>query len=221
MQKTEIAFWRTFLGIKTKKGYLPTVNLSRPTDPKGRYSDSHPQHDNGVGFTFHHDGSCSMDISNESIIRDIISGSRNHLRFVMTPKVLEQLGRFLCKIGVELICRIDPGHARSDVFQQARLYARKGTMSDLWPIFYYSSGQICNLIRRIDDENEQIDCYSFSLLDIPPHYIALDLKIGTSHWVICLNDQWPTPDIKIAFPDKDLKLLWYNQESLRRYRAPS
>ncbi len=215
LQKTEFAFWRAFLGIRTKKGNLPSVDLSQDRGRKGIYPGIHHQHDNGLGFTFHGDGSCSVEISDDSIVRDILSAERKQFQFVITPKVLEQLGRFLCKIGIELICSLHPARARSDIFQNARNYARFGAKKDLWPIFQYSSGSINDLRRLRDNEYEEIDCYEYSLFEVGGEYTLLRLKVGTNNWVVCLNDQWPTPKLKAAFPEVDLQLIWYPRESFR------
>lgn len=215
IQKTEIAFWRAFLGIRTKKSAWTSVDLSQPRENKGIYPDTHPMHDNNVGFCFHDDGTCSVDIYEDSIVRDILLEKRNRFNVVMTPKVLEQLSRFFCKVGIELICIIDPTLARSDVFRRAREYARLGSMNDLWPIFYYSSGNIGDLRRHCEDGHEEVDCYEYSLFEIGAEYTLLRLNIGTSNWVVCLNNQWPSPEIRKAFPETDLQLIWYPRESYR------
>lgn len=155
LQKTEIAYWRTILGIRTKKGKLPSVNLSQPSKPKGTLPDLHWKRDSGIGFTFHDDGSCSIEINDATVIRKIVAGDRTQFNFVMTPKVLHELGRFLCKIGVELLCSVDPTGARADAFKSARNYARYGSTSDLWPIFHYSSGGIRDLRRIVDSDWEK------------------------------------------------------------------
>ena len=73
LQKTSIAFWRAFLGIKTKKGRYPSVDLSQPKQSKGVFPAVHPEHSNGIGFTAHGDGSTSVDISDDSVIRSLLS----------------------------------------------------------------------------------------------------------------------------------------------------
>lgn len=215
LEKTEMAFWRAFLGIRTKKGRLPSVDLSQPSKPKGTLPDIHVRHDNGIGFTFHDDGSCSVEINEDAIVRDILSGEKTQFDFVMTPKVLHELGRFLCKVGIELICSVDQGRARAEIFELARKYARYGSTGELWPIFHFSSGGIGDLTRSLDGGREEIDCYDFSLLEVEDKYTLLRLKVGTSNWVVCLNEQWPTPRIKAAFPEADIQLIWYPSEIFR------
>ena len=138
LQKTPIAFWRTQLGIRTKRGKLPSVDLSQPKREKGVWPSVHPEHDNRIGFTSHEDGSTSVDIDNAEVIREIRSGERNQFQFVMTPKLLFVFARFLCKIGVELLCVDNEARARSSTFERARRFARYGELENLWPLFHYT-----------------------------------------------------------------------------------
>lgn len=216
LQRTSLAFWRAFLGTRTKKGKLPSVNLSQPDKHKGIFPDRHPQHSDGIGFSAHQDGSCSVEISNESTVHELLKNEREQFQFVMTPKLLHEFGRFLCKIGVELICSIDRSQAREKEFEAARTYARYGSMADLWPIFHFSSGNIQDIRRLVDDETEEVDCFDYSVLEVREKYTLLRFKIGTDNWIICLNEQWPTPEIRCAFPENDIQMIWYPRESFRK-----
>jgi hypothetical protein len=213
--KTDLAFWRAFLGIRSKKGKLPSVDLSLPKKFKGVFPSTHSRHSDEIGFTAHEDGSISVENFDETIIREILSGERRQFQFVMTPNILHQFGRFLCKIGVELVCRVDPRQARSERFQAARVYARHGSTVELWPIFHFSSGDIRSLRRLNDDGTEDVDCYSYSLIEVGKRYTLSLLKVGTNNWVTCLNEQWPTPEIRRAFPEFELQMIWYPKESFR------
>ena len=70
LEKTPFAFWRSFLGIKTKKGKLPSVQLSPPA--KGRIPATHPLTDE-IGFTAHQDGTTSVDIGTPSLVHHILT----------------------------------------------------------------------------------------------------------------------------------------------------
>ncbi|MBN1942521.1 MAG: hypothetical protein JW849_04420 [Phycisphaerae bacterium] len=217
--KTPIAFWRTFLGIQKKKGKLPHVNLSQPKKQKGRLSSIHKIHDNFVGFTCHDDYSISVDIDDSNIIRDIIAGTQKEFKFVFTPYVLSMMGRFFCKIGIELLCLNDRKHARSHFFDQARNFARNGNGIDLWPIFHGQSGTIQVLKKRsMDNEGlkEEVFCYHYQLLELDSGYTLLVLTIGTDVWIISLNDPYPKPVICDAFPDNKIKLIWYTPEEVEK-----
>lgn len=217
LQKTPLAFWRAFLGIKTKKGKLPAVNLSQPNRAKGRLPSTHLAHDNKVGFTAHVDGSTSIEIDDPKIIREILDDKRTDIRFVMTPKLLFTLGRFLCKIGVELLCVSDQNVARSERFEGARQFARYGNPGSLWPIFFFTKGKLSDFSNLRVDTNgliEEVDCYRYGLIEIGQRYTLAHLRVGTDNWAVCLNDPSPTAEIQAAFPEQDLQCIWYSPEEI-------
>lgn len=213
LSKSPIAFWRTWLGIRTKKGKLPSVDLSQPKRPKGILPATHPLHDNGVGFAAHDDGSTSVDIDDPQIVADILAGRRSSFQFVLSPKVLHMLARFLLKVGVELLASHDRAAARSSEFDDARAHARFGSGDRLWPIFHSSSGRLSDL-RRLDCTEHHVDehvlCYEYALLSID-EYTLLRFKIGMDVWVISLAARYPDPRIRSAFPGEELRLLWYQE----------
>lgn len=215
LEKSPLAFWRTFLGIKTKRGALPHVDLSNPKKQKGRLPALHPLHDNLVGFTCHDDYSISVDISDDKIIKEISGGERNQFTFVFTPLVLSMMGRFFCKVGAELLCLADASLARSDKFIKARFFARHGDYKDLWPFFHIHSGNSKSLREiRMDKDGllENVLCYHYRLLEISNLYTLLALTVGTDTWIISLNDPYPTPIIQSGFPGQEMNLIWYNRE---------
>lgn len=214
--KTPLAFWRTYLGIRKKKGKLPHVNLSQPKRDKGRLAVKHPLHDNLVGFTCHDDYSVSVDIEDDSIVREIISGKRNEFKFVFTPFILFMMARFFLKIGVELVCTHDSAYARSKAFSLARRFARFGEFDGLWPIFHFQSGNLNDLKElRTDSEGvvEEVFCYHYYLLEVAQKYILFVLTVGIDTWIICLNEPYPKPIIRLAFPGQKLNLIWYSLET--------
>lgn len=218
LQKTVFGFWRTFLGIRSKKGRLPSVDLSQPKSQSGRFRSRHKLHTDGVGFTAHEDGSTSVEINKDSIIQSLFSSDTVEFQFVMTPKVLNYLGRFLCKIGIELICKVDRALARSEKFGLSRTYARRGHSTELWPVFHYSEGVINELRSHKEyglEIEETIECFDFSLVELEGNYILLRLKVGTDNWVVCLSENYPTPKIRDAFPGRELSLIWYPPDRLR------
>lgn len=215
LQKSPIAFWRAFLGIRTKRGELPSVDLSQPRSEKGVFPTTHPAHDNNVGFTAHEDLSTSVDIDDIQKLRAIANGARTSFRFVMTPKVLFVFGRFLCKVGVELLCVADENRARDEGFERARRFARFGDFVGLWPIFHFDEGDIDGFRHiRLDKDGpfEDVDCYSYRLIDINRRYTVAQLRVGTDNWVVCLNEPFPDTEIRSAFPGHELKCIWYSPE---------
>jgi len=218
LSKTPLAFWRTYLGIRKKRGTLPHVDLSQPKQQKGRLPGVHYLHDNLIGFTCHDDYSVSVDIDNDQIIKDILNGTRTSFTFVFTPLVLAMMGRFFCKVGIELVCLADPERAYSHMFAKSRKFARFGEFDGLWPVFHFRSGNLQDLKKRFFDSEgllEEVFCYDYCLLDFRKKYILSTLTIGTDTWVVSLNDPFPTPEICSAFPGEELKLIWYSPEEVR------
>ena len=217
LSKTPIAFWRTYLGIKTKKSELPSVDLSLPKIRKGRLPNVHPESDD-FGLKAYIDGSTEVTLESEVLRDDIISGKRNQLNLILTPLVLQMMGRFLCKIGIELICLSDSNLARSAQFDQARNYARSPKPRELWPLFHFEKGNPRQFISTIlDTKNERlekVECYSYRVIDLYHIYTLLHFSIGTDNWVISLNNQYPTVLVKNAFPGDDLNLIWYSPQEL-------
>jgi len=220
--KTPLAFWRTYLGIRKKKGKLPHVELSQPRRQKGRLPAVHNLHDNLIGFTCHDDYSVSVDIGDDRVVRQLMSGKRDEFTFVFTPLVLSTMGRFFLKVGLELVCSLDSSRSRSDGFSRARRFARLGDFECLWPIFHFQSGNLKNLKKhRIDSQGiiEEVSCYSYRLLEVADKYTLSVLTVGTDTWVVCLNDPYPTPVIRSAFPDEELNLIWYAPEEIQQREA--
>lgn len=212
LAKTPLAFWRTYLGIKTKKGKLPTVNLSIPNKYKGTIPITSKYHDNEGGFTYHKDGSISVDIDDEQMIKEIIENKKDKFQFVFSPFHLIQLGRFFGKIGIELLCREDTQIAREEQFDDLRKYVRFGAKKEIWPLFHATKGGLRNSRHYSVKEGELLETvtfyrYSIGKFDI---YFLLSFLIGTDLWVICLNNRYPRPIIREAFdPPVDLQLIWY------------
>jgi hypothetical protein len=130
LDKTAIAFWRAFLRIKTKDGDEPSVDLSQPEKDKGVFPSVHPEHDD-IGLSSFPDGAVSIDLHSENIVHRLLAQQRRgdetgQFKIVMTPKLLQMLGRFLWKVGIEILCEDDPDHARQARYDSARKYAREG-----------------------------------------------------------------------------------------------
>ena len=102
LDKTPLAFWRVFLRIRTKKGYVPAVHTRQPRENKGSIPERHRRHDN-LGFTAHEDGPISVDIDDDEIVRDMLDGTRTDFKMVLSPKKLHMLGRFLGKVGLGIL----------------------------------------------------------------------------------------------------------------------
>lgn len=143
LEKSPVGFWRVFLGTTTKKGNRPRVDMSQPRK-SGLLPATHKHHDD-LAFQSHADESVEITKISPEILREIREGTRTEFRVVFTPHMLYMLGRFLCKVGIELLCVADPADARTSRFDAARHYARCGPSRPLWPILWAQDGEIDDL----------------------------------------------------------------------------
>jgi hypothetical protein len=225
LDKTPLAFWRVFLRIPTKKGNLPAVDTRQPSGDKGTIPERHRRHDN-LGFAAHEDGSISVDIDDDEIVRGILDGTRTDFKMVLSPKMLHMLGRFLGKVGLGILATSDPTRARDERFDQARRYARYGDFRGLWPLFHYTQGRLDELRHSVivgpdgEEHVEQIDLYSYALLEATGRYTLFRFNMGVDNWVICLDDPFPHPVIREAFPGTSMNLIWYEDEQWKKSKKP-
>lgn len=217
LEKTPIGVWRTLLCITTKKGRFPSVSMSQPSVRKGRFPERHQLHDN-VGFTAYPDGSTSVDIDDNEIIRGIANQTKGQFNLVLTPKLLHMLGRFLGKVGLGMLAISDWARAHGSRFDAIRKYSRFGEFRELWPIFSYTEGVIGQWRRpKLLNSNgetilEDVDLYAYRFFQVAGRYTLFRFSMGVDNWVICLDDPYPNPIIRSAFPGQDLKLIWYESK---------
>jgi len=217
LEKTPIGVWRTILGIPSKKRLLPSVNVSQRREEKGTFPARHQCHDN-ISFTHHYDGSTSVDLHNKEILQDIKNVAKHQFNLVLTPKLLHMLGRFLGKVALGILAISDGVRARDERFDSIRRYSRFGGLKKLWPIFSYTNGKIGDWRKPqlLDSTGEtlveELTLYKYGFFEVANIYTLFRFSIGVDNWVICLNDQYPNPVIRSAFPGQDLKLIWYESE---------
>jgi hypothetical protein len=225
LDKTPLAFWRVLLQIRTKKGNVPACDTGQLREDKGTIPDRHAHHED-LGFTAHEDGSISVDIDDGEIIRDILQGTKTDFKMVLSPKKLHMLGRFLGKVGLGILATNDAARARDQRFDQVRRYARYGDFKGLWPLFHYTQGLLQDLKHPAiigpdgKEHVEEVHLYSYGLLEVAGTYTLFRFNMGIDHWLICLDDPYPNPVIREAFPGTDLNLIWYEEEQWRKDRIP-
>ncbi len=215
LNKTPIGFWRVLFSTKTKKNKLPFVDFTKKDERKGIFPDFSDEHDN-IQFQSHSDFSTELIASSQSD-KHSQNNKNGELKYVITPKVIHEIGRFLGKIGIEIICQDNPERARLDEFKSMRRYVREGCLKDLWPIFHMVEGDIKSLFEYIkigESLEERVVCYSYKMLEIGP-YIVFNLKIGTDSWFIPLNQQFPHPGIS-ELMGKNVNTIWYSKEQWKR-----
>ncbi len=215
LNKTPIAAWRAMLGTTTKKGKRPKVDLSQPREQRGILPCVSPYHDD-IAFELQADESVAITMS-EELVGQVERGERSQFSFVLTPHVLYMMGRFLCKVGLELVCIVDPADARSARYDVARKYARFGPWNPLWPILWYQTGSLDQLKVWKRDELGilvESECYTYWLADVRQHRI-FEFGIGTDRFVIVLDQALCPLLLETQIANPECQVLWYSAESLR------
>jgi len=215
LHRTPIGFWRTLFTIKTKKNKLPVVDFIKNRKSKGIFPDHSSHHDN-IQFQAHSDFSTEL-ITSAPIEKYLQNETDGKLNYVFTPKVIHEIGRFLGKIGIEIICHDNQEKARLDEFNEIRKYVREGSQMEIWPIFHSTEGDINSsfeYIKKAGNLEEKVTCYTYRVFQIGA-YTLLNLKIGTDSWFICLNQQFPHPEI-IKFMGNNVKAIWYSKQQWKK-----
>lgn len=211
LEQTPIAFWRSYLGITTKKKHLPSVNLDPPL--KGAIPAFHPATDTGIGFTAHENGSTSIDVENPVFIERLLMDDTPNYRFVLSPWHLSILARFLGKMGLEYVALVDLDYALSAQFDHIRSFVRYGSTKHLWPIFWGQQGKLEELKGPIVwdgwEGSQEIECYRYALGKMMGGEMLFAFLIGIDLMVICLTGRLPNPDIEKSVAGVKLCCVYY------------
>lgn len=221
LEKTMFAFWRTFQGIKTKKGKLPSVNLDPPVKRNQHKKEllpaRHPRGHYGIGLVTHDD--YSVEIVTDSPHSHSRLLTKQRYEMVLTPWHLSIIGRFLGKMGLELVALHDPVKALSKEFDQIRKYVREGSTSSLWPFYIGKHGSLEDLKTEwspIEGTYEQdIFCYQFSLGITNKEEYVFAFHIGIDLFFICLshNNQLDDEFVTKSVEGVPLQLIHYPKGS--------
>lgn len=209
LEKTPIAFWRTFLGTTTKRGKLPSVSLSPPKG--GRIPATHP-HTDEIGFSAHADGTTSVDIETPETAAAICSSDRGQFRLVLAPYHLSALGRFIGKIGLECLAKSDVRRALHARYDALRKFVRFGTTSHLWAVYWGVQGEIADLSDITEREGECLiehECYRYALGETIGGEHIFAFGIGTDLWVISMANRLPQPDVESSIEGVPLTCIFY------------
>lgn len=211
LEQTPVAFWRSYLGIRTKKNQLPSVDLNPPN--KGAIPSLHPLTDIGVGFTTHDDGSTSVDIDNSNLIERLLSREASKYHLVLTPWHLSILGRFIGKIGLEYLASVELDYALSTEFDSLRSFVRRGSMKQLWPIYWGQQGELGDLKGKIiwngQVGRQEIVCYRFVLSKTIKEETVFVFSMGTDLMLMCLSHRIPVPDFENSVVGAKLPCIYY------------
>lgn len=213
LEKTPIAIWRTYLGIKTKKKHLPSVNLDPPAG--GAIPALLPVSETGTGFSAHEDGSTSIDVYDTLLKQRLFLRDKDEYeyRMVASPWHLSILGRFLGKMGLEYVALADLNYALSVQFDDMRSFVRYGSRKSLWPIYWGKQGKIEDLKGPIIwnglEGRQKIECYRYALGRLPKGEVIFAFSIGIELMVICLTKRLPIPDVESCIEGTRLSCIFY------------
>lgn len=214
LEKTPIAFWRTYLGIRSKKGKHPSINLT-PIE-KGVLPSGDSETDN-IGFSAHPDGTTSVDIDDSLMIQKIISKDRNSFKLVLSPLHVSIIGRFLGKMGLEYIAKSDYTLSLQPQFDEIRSYVRNGSTNFLWPIYWGQYGAITDLkgqiVKNGKNFEQDIQCYSLSLGVTKEQKYIFVFLIGTDMMLLCLSNRIPKKSFSNSIQNTKLNCIWYPDNS--------
>ena len=220
LSKTSFAFWKVWYGVKSKKGWLPSVDFSLPQKNKGRLPAMSQLHDQHIGFTAHQDGTISADIEDDAVVQKIVDNEKHCFRFDLSPKHIAMIGRFVGKIGMELTAIADKEKAIAEEYDSIREYVRYGVSQSLWPLLHGSLETRLDRWKR-DPSNrntEERTIYRYALVETGP-YSAILFDIGSERWGIILNAQFPHPQINKALRNaecNDLRFIWYHDHEWKK-----
>ncbi|NDY57868.1 HNH endonuclease [Desulfovibrio sulfodismutans] len=212
LKSTPIGFWRSYLRIVGKGRKLSDFKTGN-TKKKGRLPRYHSANDSFC-LKCHRDGFTSIDLSEEHISK-ISSDNNASLKVVLTPYMLSMMGRFLLKIGIELLCYNGIDVTSNKRFYQARKFSRYGNFKELWPIFHYNNGNLSDLVKNGEDNLgifQEIFCYQFNIFEYTD-YIILSLQVGIDVFSVCIDEQYPSPNMEKCFPH-DLHILYYSPDQI-------
>lgn len=209
LEKAPIAFWRTVLGTTTKRGKLPSVSLKPPTG--GRLPATHAFTDE-VGFSAHADGTTSVDIETPEMAAVLCASARGEFRLVLAPFHLSTLGRFLGKIGLELLASTDVRLALDGRYDALRKFVRFGTTSRLWAVYWGSQGEVDDFNESTVRQGElfvEHECYRYALGETTSGGHILAFGIGSDVWVILMAHRLPQRMAESSIEGIPLTCIFY------------
>jgi len=216
LEKTPIAFWRAYLGIRTRKNHLPPTQQLDPS-AKGAIPSSHPLTDIGVGFTSHENGSTSIDIENPIFLRKVTSKDKNQYNLVLSPWHLSILGRFLGKMGLEYLALVNLEHALSADFDLIRSFVRYGSTKYVWPIFWGQQGEWADLkgpvVWKGQQGDQEIECYRYALGKTAKGEYVFAFSIGLELMLLCLTNRFPNLALEKSVEGVNLSCVYYKEGS--------
>ena len=195
LSKTPFGFWRTLAGTKNKKGKLPYFDATQDNIKVGKIDNFHPYNDNGIIIS---------PVDNESIVEviikdgvksgQILSGQKNKINLVLTPKILIYMGRFLGKIALEYWCKEFGDNILDVQFDELRKYVRYGTTNSMWPILRADLNENLLKFKATNEFEEEHILYAYSFYKTQK-VILFCFDIGTERYSLIINNKDPDGNV--------------------------
>ncbi len=208
---------RVLMKIRGKRGKLPLVDTSIPKDKGGMLTSHHDLSDSGLVFGVDEQGSPWVAINNDEKVKAIKAGDKRRFIFVLTPKHIAMLGRFLGKMAIELLCESWPEDARSLRYDQLRTYVRRGVKNDLWAVASKKACDWRELVTRVPDGVdvlETIECYEYGIFDFPEERVFA-FVFGGEAWAISMERPLPLASTTSILAEESYAPRWYSRDSWR------
>jgi hypothetical protein len=218
LSKSPFAFWRVLYNIKNKKGKTPYYDTTLPLVQKGLIPDTHFYNDNDIILhpaNVSDESIVEVEIVDNVLLNNILSGNKNRINIVMTPKMLIQIGRFLGKMALEFLHKANDYEVFDKRYDNIRKYARYGTVKSIWPVLHCSLNEslIHYEIDEDSDSTEKRTLYRYGLYDLKRFNNRLFVfDIGHDRLGIILDEQFPDRSIISDFVDikgNKMKFIWY------------
>lgn len=205
LRRSPIGAWWVLAGVQTKHGKQPIFSFRQPDKDSGRFPDRHSANDDSVTFIGSEEGDCLVEFDDKWVHNKVSEGTKTDFRLVLTPKMLHMMGRFLGKVGLEMLARDHDEVARNSRYNSLRRFVRFGQPTGfLWPLFH---GTLAGKYTVSPVEIAVFD--TAGLIQGGETYTLSSLRLGNEFYVVCLSDPYPHPVIRGSFPGIDLKAITY------------
>jgi hypothetical protein len=210
LESTPIGFWRTYLGVLSKRKKLSRFSSSPPN--RGRMPSQHPASDH-FEIIAEEDFTTTLKIGSE--IKEAISrGNRDSLQIVLSPWHLSIMGRFLGKVGLEYLALTSPSSAMAVELDPIRRYARFGSLNSIWPIYFGKTGQLNELREEKFSSTGggweiESEFYRFSLGQWQTGGYVFAFGMGTDLYAMDFTSNAPNDHMKSVVTECVLECVHY------------
>lgn len=194
LRKTPFGFWRTLSGTLSKKGKMPFFDGTQNKRTSEKLNDYHEYSDKGLTiYSGDNESIIAVEVQDAKIKEEILTGKKQNIKIVMTPKMLIYMGRFLGKIALEYWCKEFNEDVFNLRFNEIRKYIRYGTVKKMWPIFQGHLKENLLLYSKEKDIGKRT-LYAYRFFEIDGQ-VLFCFDIGLERYSIILTERIPEGEI--------------------------